>query len=103
QARTVLKYVTRLSQYWQYLVYNEICDDNPWRAVVVKVDETPHHEEERAFTDEEVRALLCGGASQEMHDLMMIGALTGARLDAIVDLKVGDAIDGAFTFKPQKR
>ena len=34
---------------------------------------------------------------------MLIGALTGARLDAIVDLKVKDVVDGAFTFKPQKK
>ncbi|WP_291375074.1 tyrosine-type recombinase/integrase [Devosia sp.] len=101
--RTVMKYVTRLSQYWAYMVYHEHYDENPWRSVVVKVDETPHDEEERAFTDDEVRRLLIGGASQEMLDLMMIGALTGARLDAVVDLKVKDTVDGAFTFKPQKK
>lgn len=103
QARTVQKYITRLGQYWQYLVYLELHDENPWRAVVIKVEETPHAEEERAFSDAEVQKLLLGGASQAMRDLMMIGALTGARLDAIVDLKVRDTIDNAFTFKPQKR
>lgn len=103
QARTVLKYITRLGRYWHYLVYYEHHDENPWKVVEVKVEETPHDEEERAFSDEEVQKLLLGSASQEMLDLMMIGALTGARLDAIVDLKVGDTIDGAWTFKPQKR
>lgn len=103
QARTVLKYITRLGQYWKYLAYKEIHDENPWLAVVVKVEETPHDEEERAFTDEEVQSLLLGGASQEMLDLMMIAALTGARLDVIVDLRVGDTDKGAFRFKPQKR
>jgi integrase len=38
-----------------------------------------------------------------MHDLMRIGALTGARLDVIVDLKVKDCVDGRFVFKPQKK
>ena len=33
---------------------------------------------------------------------MRIAALTGARLEAIVDLKVKDCRDGTFTFKPQK-
>lgn len=102
QPRTVIKYVTRLSKYWAYMVYQEHHDENPWKSVVVKIEETPHSEEERAFTEEEVCRLLTGGASQKMADLMMIGALTGARLDAIVDLKVKNTIDGAFTFKPQK-
>lgn len=101
--RTVLKYTTRLGQYWSYMNYNELHDENPWKAVVVKVEETPHDEEERSFTDEEVRRLLTGGASQEMQDLMIIAALTGARLDVIVDLKVGDTAKGAFKFKPQKK
>lgn len=34
---------------------------------------------------------------------MRIAALTGARLDVIVDLKVQDCADGLFTFKPQKK
>lgn len=103
QPRTALKYITRLGQYWKYLAYQEIHDENPWLAVIVKVEETPHEEEERAFTDGEVQTLLLGNASTEMHDLMMIAALTGARLDVIVDLKVGDTTKGAFKFKPQKK
>ncbi len=38
-----------------------------------------------------------------MHDLMMIGALTGARLDAIVDLTVGDTENGVILFHPRKK
>ena len=34
---------------------------------------------------------------------MMIAALTGARLEAIVDLRAGDCEAGLFTFKPQKK
>jgi integrase len=102
-ARTVLKYITRLAQYWKFLAYKEIHDENPWLAVVVKVEETPHEEEERAFTNAEVQTLLLGDAAPEMRDLMMIAALTGARLDVIVDLKVGDTANNAFKFKPQKK
>jgi len=58
---------------------------------------------ERPFTDDEVRRLFGGPADQRMQDLMRIGALTGARLDVIVDLKVGGCADGLFTFKAQKR
>jgi integrase len=58
---------------------------------------------ERSFTDEEVLALLSGPTSERMLDLMKAAALTGARLDAIVSLKVGDCGGGAFTFMPQKK
>ena len=59
-------------------------------------------EQERPFTDDEVRVLLNSPAEQRMHELMRIAALTGARLDAIVDLRVKDCADGLFIFKPQK-
>ncbi len=62
-----------------------------------------HDELERPFTDEEVRKLLTGPASPAMHDLMMIAALNGARLEAIVDLRARDCEAGLFTFKPQKK
>jgi integrase len=63
---------------------------------------TPHNELERPFTDDEVRRLLSGPASTAMGDLMRVAALTGAHLDAVVDLKVGDCAGGSFLFKPQK-
>lgn len=96
------KYLNRLSRYWQYLVRREITEANVWRDLSVEVPKSKRRITERAFTNEEVKILLTGGAPQKMLDLMMIGALSGARLDAIVDLRVGDAVDGAFTFKAQK-
>src|SRR4029077_14631516 len=42
------------------------------------------------------KQLLSGPASPQMADLMGIAALTGARLDAVVDLKVGDFAGGCF-------
>jgi integrase len=35
--------------------------------------------------------------------IMRIAALTGARIDAIVSLRVKDCDNGVFRFKPQKR
>lgn len=101
--RTQKKYLGRLKLYFDHIVYFEHLPANPWASVVLKVPETPHEEEERAFTDEEIRRLLIGPASTTMADLMRFGALTGARLDAIVCLRVGDTRDGALTFKAQKR
>ncbi|MEF2554480.1 tyrosine-type recombinase/integrase [Aurantimonas sp. A2-1-M11] len=46
--------------------------------------------------------LLQGDTTQHMHDLIRIGALTGARIDAIVCLTVRDCENGHFRFKPQK-
>jgi integrase len=69
-----------------------------WERIKIPEPVTPHDERERPFTDEEVRKLLTGPASPPMHDLMMIAALTGARLEAIVDLRARDCEAGLFTF-----
>ena len=103
QAATQNKYLNRLSQFWQYLLKREIVETNPWAGLHIKGPQKEDGEKERPFTDAEVRALLMGGAPPKLLDVMRIGALSGARLDAIVDLKVKDTADGAFTFKRQKR
>ena len=100
---TIKKYLGRLSRYWKWLLDRHHVEANVWAALPFEVPGTPHNEEERSFTDDEVRALLSGPATQAMHDLMRIAALTGARLDAIVDLKVKDCGGGLFVFKPQKK
>tara|TARA_R110002124_G_scaffold144122_16_gene309112 strand:- start:2562 stop:4004 length:1443 start_codon:yes stop_codon:yes gene_type:complete len=102
-ARTVKKYVSRLSQYWRYLMYKNYVPENPWLQVEVLVEDTDPGEQERAFTNAEMVTLLTGPAPQALRDVMMIGALSGARLDAIVDMKVGDTDLNCFRFKPQKK
>ncbi len=59
--------------------------------------------DKQAFTDEQVGALLAGSAPAPLPDLMMIAALTGARINAICELKVRDCRDGRVTFKPAKK
>ncbi len=100
---TLNRYLRRLSLYWRWLMVREHVEEDPWAAL--KVPEPPANQdvEERSFTDEEVLALLNGPAEERMLDLMKVAALTGARLDAIVSLKVGDCAGGAFTFMPQKK
>jgi integrase len=100
---TVKKYLNRLGCYWKWLEDREYAVLNVWRGVTVRAPLVLDHEKERPFTEDEMRRLLDGPASQHMHDLMRIAALSGARLDAIVDLRVGDCVDGVFRFKPQKR
>ncbi|NNU59094.1 tyrosine-type recombinase/integrase [Ochrobactrum soli] len=101
---TLNKYVRRLSRYWQWLEKRDEVASNVWAGLSLAVPQTPHDEEERPFTDDEMVKLLSGDASPEMHDLMRIAALTGCRLDPIVCLRVRDCLDeGMFIFKPQKK
>ncbi|MFG1372181.1 tyrosine-type recombinase/integrase [Xanthobacter oligotrophicus] len=102
-AVTLNKYLGRLSRYWQWMEHREHVAANVWHGIKIAPPPTPHDELERAFTNDEMVALLSGPATPAMHDLMRIAALTGARLDAIVDLKVGDCADDLFVFKPQKK
>lgn len=103
-ARTIKKYVSRLNLYFAYLKSLRQITSNPWREAVVFMPTAKNNELERPFTEQEVVKLLTGKCKQALRDVMMIAALTGARLDAVVDLKAGDIIDmKAFRFKPQKR
>ena len=101
---TANKYLSRLSSYWQWL--SGVADAaavNPWRGVALAGARPRDDEKERAFTNGEVARLLSGPATPHMHDLMMLGALTGARLDVIVDLQVGDISADAIQFQSRKR
>jgi hypothetical protein len=88
----------RLSSYWQWLVKREHATSDPWRdlSTVRRVTVEP----ERAWTDDEARALLSGPCSPSLSLLMKVAALTGARLDAIINMRVvGDTI----ILPPQKK
>jgi hypothetical protein len=100
---TLTKYTGRLGRYWAWLLHRELVEANPWHGIKFAAPRTPHDELERPFTDDEVERLLTGLSSPAMGDLMRIAALTGARLEAIVDLRAKDCLDGVFVFKPQKK
>lgn len=101
---TLNKYVSRLSGYWQWMVpRTPNVPVNVFAQVRVKGPKAKHGEKERSFTDRELADLLRGPAPPKLRDLMLIGALTGARLDAIVDLKVRDTAHNCLLFKPQKQ
>jgi Site-specific recombinase XerD len=103
-ARTIKKYVSRLNLYFNYVKSLRRIAVNPWRQAVVYMPTSKSHELERPFTETEAAKLLMGDCKQALRDVMMIGALTGARLDAVVDLRADDIIEGkCFRFKPQKR
>ena len=97
------KYISRLRAYWKYLVKRTPIEANVWIGISLSKPRIEPDEEERAFTDAEVQRLLMGTADLAMLDVMLVAGLTGARLDAVIDLRVGECEDGWFTFKPQKK
>lgn len=101
---TLNKYINRLSRFWQWLEKREEVAADVWRGLALAPPPVAHDEKERPFTNDEMVKLLSGEATQAMHDLMRIAALTGCRLDPIVCLRVRDCRkDGVFIFKPQKK
>ena len=88
----------RLSLQWQWLLRRETVEGDPWRDLST----APRRplEPERAFTDDEAKRLLDGPCEPAMGLLMRVLALTGARLDAVIRLRVeGDTI----ILPPQKK
>ena len=88
----------RLSLYWQWLVKREHVPSDPWRDL--QAAPRARVEPERAWTDGEVAKLLEGSCSPSLSLLMQVAALSGARLDAIVNMTIED---GCFVFPPQKK
>jgi hypothetical protein len=88
----------RLSLIWEWLVKREHATSDPWDGLQA-TRRTPV-EPERAWTDDEARTLLEGPCSPSLRLLMEVAALTGARLDAIIRMRVdGDTI----ILPPQKK
>lgn len=99
------KYHGRLKFFWAWLVRKQIAKNNPFRELTIQRPETARADDERPYTAEELQRILMGTPLEgdRLLDVVKVAALTGARLDAVVDLKVGGLADGYFTFKPQKR
>ncbi|WP_434729834.1 DUF6538 domain-containing protein [Rhizobium binae] len=105
--RTINKYLSCLSQFWIWLEkrgYIEL-DSSPWSRQSLPKVQPSEDEKERPFTDDEMVRLFKAESNQSyLKDVMLIGALTGARIDAIVSLRRKDISDeGTIRFKRQKR
>ena len=105
--RTTNKYISSLSAYWKFLKKRGEVEENPWTGQTLPKEQRDPDDKERAFTDEEVRKLLDGTPRGKLGAIFRIAALSGARIDAIVSLKVSDCQvqdgEGLFRFKPQKK
>jgi hypothetical protein len=87
--RTANKYISSLSGYWKWLKTRGLVEENVWRDQSLAKEKVPDEDRERSFTDAEVNTLLAGTPPMAaLGPLMRIAALSGARIDAIVSLKV---------------
>lgn len=104
--RTINKYVSCLSAYWGWLEKRGYIKEgsNVWEGQSLPKEIRPQAEKEREFTSEEIARLLGATPLQSyMKPLMMIAALTGARIGAIIALRAMDIEDDCIRFAPQKR
>lgn len=91
-AATVNKAITGLSGYWEWMGKRGLTPEgaNHWPRFRPKADQRRPGEKERAFHDDEVVKLLATQMRLDVQDASLIGALTGARIEEIARIKVGD-------------
>ena len=71
--RTTNKYLSSLSAYWAWLCGRDMAKENVWRGQFLEKLRTNKEDDERPFTDDEVRTLLEGSPRmQTLHPLMRI-------------------------------
>ncbi|PIU05076.1 MULTISPECIES: tyrosine-type recombinase/integrase [unclassified Methylobacterium] len=102
------KYLGRFKVYWAWLRAEGHAKEDPFYGRVVRKEvreDGEEADEERPYTDTEVQRLFMGEPleGRSMLDVMAVAALTGARLDAVICLKVGETEEGLFRFKRQKK
>ena len=96
--------ISAASAYWRWLIKRAGLVTNPWsgqslsRSAQARVGART----KRAFTASEAAALLAGPADAEMSDAMRMAALSGARVEELYRLRVGDCRDGWFDIRESK-
>ena len=96
--------VSALSAYWGWMdrrgIYER--DVNPWRGQSPQKTVSAPKEDERAFTDAEVVALLTKAPDVVTRDLMRLAALTGARIEELCRLTVAMCAGSIFDLPGSK-
>lgn len=96
-------YLSCLRSYWKFMVQRGGAEDNPWSGQGLPKERKAKADTERPFTADEMRKLLGWTPHQPyLADLIRVAALTGARLEALISLRVGDCKGGVFMVPPQK-
>lgn len=101
---TANRKISSPSSYWRWLVRRGHAETNPWHdQSLAKVRTgTTRDDPKRAFTDDEVAALLAGAPDLELADLIRVAALSGMRLDEPYRLLVSDCAGGWFDLRRAK-
>lgn len=99
--QTAKKHIGSVKLYWDFLIARgHIAGSNPWEGQRLpdrgRRVERGDERDERAFTEAEIKTLLCSPYpprmqerfKQQLHDVMRIAALTGMRVGEIVTLWV---------------
>ncbi len=89
---SVGKRLWSLSQMWAWLIAKgHVETQNPWKghSVTQPGRSDRDKEPERPFTDAEVTKLLAGTSDKTLRDMMLIGALSGMRIEEIARLRSG--------------
>jgi len=97
------RHCSYLSAYWHWLIKRTDITTNPWTGQRrAKAAARNGDRNKRPFTDDELRILLTGDASQELADSIRVAALSGMRLEEIYRLTVADCRDGVFNIRAAK-
>jgi integrase len=104
--KTINRYLSTYRTHWAWLVQQDRVAANPWDKTHVTERSQSHEDDDdgtRPFTGDEVRALLTGSAPPPLPDLMLVAAFTGARIDAICNLRVRDCGGDRFNVRKAKK
>ena len=102
---TAAKYKSSLSSYWTWMRGKGLVELNVWTDQTIakaKANLDGTETKERAFTDEELRALLAGPADPLVADLIRMAALSGMRIEELCRLKARDCAGGLFKITKAK-
>lgn len=104
--KTINRYLSTYRTHWAWLIQQDRATTNPWDNTHVTERSQSHEDDDegaRPFGDDEVRTLLTGFAPPPLPDLMMVAALTGARIDALSNLRVRDCAKSNFNVRKAKK
>lgn len=96
--------ISAASAYWRWLIKRAGLTTNPWsgQSLARSAQARVAAKTKRAFTTGEVAMLLAGPADAELADAMRLAALTGARIEELYRLQVGDCRNGWLDIRVSK-
>jgi integrase len=100
---TTNKDVSAIASLWKWAIKKGHASDNVWSGQSLPKPKPNRKTEPRPFTDDEVADLFSKGKpSQLLRDCMTIAALSGMRVEEIVQLTVEETTGGTFNIAKAK-